>query len=138
MPDINIFAVIASVVMSMVIGSIWYSPSVLGNQWIKALGKTPLEMANYKPDMDMKKLYGIQTVVSLIGAYSLAFIIVSMGITSISSAILIGLIVSVGIVGTNAYGSTLWGHTSKDLFLINTGGNIITTVVMALILTIWQ
>ena len=136
--DVNIFAVIASVAMAMIIGSVWYSPSVLGKKWMDALKKTPEDLEKEKTSMNMTKLYSTQLLISFIGAYSLAFIITGMGITSIADAIIAGLIVSIGIIASNSYGNVLWGHGSREAFLIWTGGNIITIVVMSIILAIWQ
>lgn len=35
MPDVNYLAVLVSAIASMVLGMIWYNPSVFGNTWMK-------------------------------------------------------------------------------------------------------
>ena len=40
-PSINYIAVILATLSSMVVGSIWYTPKVFGNYWMKAAGITP-------------------------------------------------------------------------------------------------
>lgn len=40
-PEINYWAVILATLSSMVVGSIWYTPKVFGNYWMKQAGVTP-------------------------------------------------------------------------------------------------
>lgn len=40
-PEINYIAVLLATLSSMVIGSIWYTPRVFGNYWMKKAGITP-------------------------------------------------------------------------------------------------
>lgn len=40
-PEINYIAVVLATLSSMVIGSIWYTPRVFGNYWMKKAGITP-------------------------------------------------------------------------------------------------
>lgn len=40
-PDINIWAVLLATASSMVVGSIWYTPKVFGNYWMRVAKVTP-------------------------------------------------------------------------------------------------
>lgn len=40
-PLINYWAVILATLSSMIVGSMWYTPKVFGNYWMKATGVTP-------------------------------------------------------------------------------------------------
>lgn len=40
-PEINYWAVILATLSSMVVGSIWYTPKVFGNYWMRKSGVTP-------------------------------------------------------------------------------------------------
>ena len=41
LPEINYWAVILATLSSMIVGSIWYTPKVFGNYWMKTAGVTP-------------------------------------------------------------------------------------------------
>ncbi len=51
MVEINWLAVVLATVASMVIGSVWYTPKVFGNAWMKLakLDKKDMEKAGWKP-----------------------------------------------------------------------------------------
>jgi hypothetical protein len=40
-PNINYLAVVAATLSTMIVGSIWYTPKVFGNYWMKKAGVTP-------------------------------------------------------------------------------------------------
>ncbi|HEY4267070.1 MAG TPA: DUF1761 domain-containing protein, partial [Galbitalea sp.] len=40
-PSINYIAVILATLSSMIIGSVWYTPKVFGNYWMKLSGVKP-------------------------------------------------------------------------------------------------
>lgn len=67
--QINYLAVILAMVISMVVGSIWYARSVFGNAWIK------LAKIDMKRDRgSVMKPIAITMVVSLLTAYTLAHV----------------------------------------------------------------
>ena len=41
-PDINYIAVILATLSSMLVGTVWYTPKVFGNYWMKAANVTPV------------------------------------------------------------------------------------------------
>lgn len=66
---INWWAVILAAVAAMIVGSVWYTPKVLGNRWMKLVGKKPkdLEKMGWWP-------MGVAVIVSLLTAYILAHV----------------------------------------------------------------
>jgi hypothetical protein len=67
--EVNFLAVIAAMISSMVVGSIWYAQSVFGREWIK------LAKIDMKKDRDsVWRPIAITMVVSLITAYVLAHV----------------------------------------------------------------
>ncbi|XAS64388.1 DUF1761 domain-containing protein [Pseudarthrobacter sp. So.54] len=40
-PEINIWAVLLATLSSMAVGSLWYTPKVFGNYWMRVAGVTP-------------------------------------------------------------------------------------------------
>ncbi len=96
------------------------------------------DMERNKANVNMTKIYGMQAVLSLITAYALALIVGGMGVVGISEAIMLGLVVSLGFMATLHYQNVLYGNNSQKLWLINAGYSVVGTVIISLILTIWQ
>lgn len=67
--EVNIWGVLLATASSMVVGSIWYMPSVFGKSWAK-LAKVNLKEMGANP----AKAYGLTLVASLVTAYVLAHI----------------------------------------------------------------
>lgn len=66
-PEINIWAVLLATLSSMVVGSVWYTPKVFGNYWMKVAKVTPSGEAR-----DAVKPILITLVVSFVSALVLA------------------------------------------------------------------
>jgi hypothetical protein len=66
-PEINYIAVVLATLSSMVVGSIWYTPKVFGNYWMKKANVTPSGKAS-----DAVAPILITLVVSFITAWVLA------------------------------------------------------------------
>lgn len=66
-PEINIWAVLLATLSSMVVGSVWYTPKVFGNYWMKVAKVTPSGDAK-----DAVKPILITLVVSFVSALVLA------------------------------------------------------------------
>lgn len=70
--EVNYLAVFLASVVSMGLGFLWYSPVVLGKQWMKERGFTQESLK--KAQSEMGKLYGISFLVSLVMAYVLGHV----------------------------------------------------------------
>jgi hypothetical protein len=66
-PEINIWAVLLATLSSMVVGSVWYTPKVFGNYWMRVAKVSPSGEAK-----DAVKPILITLVVSFISAMVLA------------------------------------------------------------------
>ena len=64
-PEINIWAVLLATLSSMVVGSVWYTPKVFGNYWMRVAKVSPSGEAK-----DAVKPILITLVVSFISAWS--------------------------------------------------------------------
>ena len=69
--DVNYLAVVLAALSTMVVGSVWYMPSVFGNMWGK-LAK--VDMNKKMTGMQMTWLMGSAFLASLVGAYVLAHV----------------------------------------------------------------
>lgn len=65
MIDINWLVVLASGLIPLVVGFLWYHPSVFGNTWMRETG------VNMGEGMNMGKIMGISLIVSIMAAMGL-------------------------------------------------------------------
>lgn len=132
-PDINVLAVIAATVSTMIVGSIWYTPKVFGAYWMRVAKVTPSGSA-VGPIL-------ITLVVSFLSAWVLA------GATSIShafygggylgNAVVTGLVLFVGFTAARFITHDAFEGRPKGLTLLNVSHELVTVLVMSLIIGIW-
>lgn len=67
MPDVNVWAVLACGVGSLVLGGLWYSPALFGKQWQKLASLSDEQMAGGNA-----RIFGLAFVLSLVAAYVFA------------------------------------------------------------------
>lgn len=66
---INHWAVIVCAIFNLILGAIWYSPTLFYNSWMKENNFTENDLKNANPI----KMYGLSFLFSLIISYNLAF-----------------------------------------------------------------
>lgn len=135
-PDINYWAVILATLSSMVVGSIWYTPKVFGNYWMKAANVTPSGNAS-----DAVRPILITVVVSFITAWVLA------GATYLSwdfyggsflvNALLTGVILWAGFTAARFITHDAFDGRPTGLTVLNVVHELVTIVIMALIIGVW-
>ena len=68
--EVNWLAVLLAAASTMVVGSVWYTPKVFGNLWMKLIGKTQKDMEG----TSATKAILLTLVVSFFSAYVLAHV----------------------------------------------------------------
>ncbi len=139
MVPVNYLAVLASAVLSMVIGSIWFGP-LFGKQWMKLMGMNKESMKGMKSG-DMAKLYGIQFVGSLVMAFVLAHALVFAAaylyVTGISAGLQAGFWNWAGFVAPVTLTAVLWEGKSWKLWLLNNAYYLVLLCSMGVLLALW-
>ena len=134
-PSINYIAVVLATLSSMVIGSIWYTPRVFGNYWMKAANVTP------GSGKDAIRPIAVTLVVSFITAWVLA------GAAYISfdfyqgsflvNSLLTGLILWAGFTAARFITHDQFDGRPTGLTVLNVAHELVTIMVMALIIGVW-
>lgn len=133
--DVNYLAILACGVASMIIGFVWYSKALFGNQWMKLAKISPDEMN--KANQNMFALYAPMFVASLVMAFVLAqFIFFASAITWMQGAI-IGFWAWLGFVATIMLTGVIFERKPMQLYYIQAGYQLVTLVVMGAILGGW-
>ena len=135
-PSINYIAVVLATLSSMIVGSIWYTPKVFGNYWMKAANITP--SGNSK---DAIRPILLTLVVSFVTAWVLA------GAAYISwefyggsffvNALLTAIILWAGFTAARFITHDAFDGRPAGLTVLNVAHEFVTIVIMAIIIGVW-
>jgi hypothetical protein len=132
MPQINIWAVLAAGLSSMVLGGLWYSPALFGKAWSAASGVTQAQASS----ANMAKIMGSAFVLAVIGAAVFAAFLGPRPEPMFATAagLSAGLCWVAGSFGINY----LFEQRSLRLFLINGGYHTLQYTLIGLVLGLWH
>jgi hypothetical protein len=132
MPQINLWAVLAAGLSSMILGALWYSPVLFGKAWSAASGVTE-EQAKAA---NMAKIMGTAFALAVVGAAVFAmFLGPRPGLMFATAAGLsAGLCWVAGSFGINY----LFEQRPLRLFLINGGYHTLQYTLIGLVLGLWH
>lgn len=130
---VNWWAIILATLSTMVVGSIWYTPKVFGNSWMKLVGKTPKQL-----DKNGMRPILITVVVSLITAYVLAHMVFLsnkfFGSSYLQDSVSTAFWLWLGLVAARMITHDAFEGRPAKLTLMNTAHELVTLVVMGVII----
>ena len=140
MPDttINLIPVVIAGVINMLLGTLWYSPYVMGKLWMKSMGKTEEEIKQGSSNASMGLIYVVNTIASLLFAYVLAHIVKFASLTTFAEGANAGFWVWLGFVVTTVIPGYLYENRPKMLYFIFIIYQLISIVLMGGVLAIWH
>lgn len=139
----NFLGVFLAALSSMLVGSLWYSPLLFGNIWIKLskFSEKDMEQAREK---GMGKIFAIQFVSSLVMAYVLNFVLrIFLGFgpgnlvsteLNVLHAMVFAAFIWLGFFATIGLNMVLWDGKPLKLYFIHVGCSLVTLVFMTVIL----
>ncbi len=138
--QVNYVAIVVAVLVNFILGFIWYTP-LFGKTWGKEMGYDP----NMKPD---KSIMIRGMLFMLIGNFLFAWVLAHNiaawmfvpGVKEMGparNALSAAIFTWLGFYFPGELGGTVWERHSWKLFWINTGYNLVSLLVVALILTYW-
>jgi hypothetical protein len=130
--SLNFVAILVATIAGMGIGALWYSPVLLGNQWMKAMGKNKEELGKGANTAYMWSGLG-----TLLLAYILAHFVDYAGATSAMLGALTGFWAWLGFVVPTGLNTVVYEGRSKNIYWINMGYHLVEFVVMGAILAAW-
>jgi hypothetical protein len=135
---VNLWAVVACAVASMIVGSIWYGP-LFGKTFIAATGMDQWP-AEKKAAMKAKMAWSYvgQFIASLLMFYILAtFIVWSSPVLNVRFGMGVSFFMWLGFIVPVKYADTLWGG-KMSLFWLSIGNMLITMLVAGAIIGAWR
>lgn len=133
---INYWAVLVSGLVCMVVGSLWYSPLVFGNVWMKLSGMTEKQLEEAKKK-GMGKTYVISFLSTLVMAYVLAHFVDYTEATTFMLGMQTGFWIWLGFIATVMLGMVLWDNKPFTLYLINTLHYLVCLLLIGGLLAAW-
>ena len=132
--DINIWAVVVAWLINMAVGALWYSPKGFAKQWSTYTGidimKIPTQQAN--------KIIGFVALSALTQAFTLAFVLRSLNVTTAIDGLIAGLVLWFGLVTATMVGVTLYSKRSWGFLWLNSSYFLVVMTVNSVILAIWR
>ena len=139
--SINWLAVIAAVLASMVIGSIWFSPKGFYPAWLKALGQIDKNDPNDRDMGPVVRIFGLTILASFVQAVFMSLMVNAMGSMSggatLASGATAGFLLWLGFVAPSSLTNKLFADRVKAWYY-EAGNHLITFVVMGAILGAWH
>ena len=134
---LNYWGILASAVVSMVVGSIWYGP-LFGKTFRKEMGMD--QWSAEKQEAEKKKmgmLYFGQFIASVVMFFVLDWYIVTSVHPGVYGGVANAFGLWLGFVVPLAFGNAIWGGKMK-LFWLNIGSMLITMLISGAILGGWR
>ena len=128
---LNWFAIIVATILSFALGWLWFGP-LFGKQWLESLGKTADDI---EPS---PKPFIISAVTTLVTCFVMAVLIKCLGIESWFDGAVLGLAVGIGFIAASNYSDGAFCGWSMKLMTIQSSYRAVYSVIMGILLAIWQ
>jgi hypothetical protein len=133
---LNILAVLASGVASLILGFVWYGP-LFGKAWAKYTGWTE-EKIKTIPGSRMARTYILTFLAALVSAFVLSALSQSLGARTAVDGLILGLATGIGIAAMGFATTYLFEHKPIGLWLIVAGYQVFYLAVAGIIVTVWR
>ena len=135
---VNLVAVLASGIVSMVLGMLWYGP-LFGKKWMQLSGiKEPSKEEQGKIMGKMLPSMAGGFVAALVMAYVLSMFVKFVGAATPLDGALVGFWAWLGFIATVTMSSVLWEGKPWRLWILNIGYYLVTLVATGAILAAWM
>ncbi|MFH1068962.1 MAG: DUF1761 domain-containing protein [Candidatus Glassbacteria bacterium] len=132
--QINYPAVVTAVIVTQILGSLWYSPLLFGKAWVAAVGVSEEKLK----EGGVARAYVGAIAGSAVMAYVLAhFVDYTLSIT-VAEGLQCGFWLWLGFIATTAAVNSLFEKRPLRLYLINQGYHLACLLAMGAILAVWQ
>ncbi len=125
---VNYLSVLVGAIGAMVVGYVWYSKQLFGEEWTHLVG---IKMKDMK-GADMSKTMGLAFVGALLTAYVLYHFIAygNEGVVNISAGLITAFWGWLGFVATTSYMMNMFQGKPMKLWLIDAGQHLVAFLVM--------
>jgi hypothetical protein len=138
--SINWLAVIACVIVSMIVGSLWFNPKTFFPAWWKAIGKTDKDDPRMTGNMGVT--WGLTILSAIVQAVFMALMVNALGSAmpggaTLASGALTGFFLWLGFVAPTSLLNKVFAGQLKA-WVIEVGNHLVTFVLFGAILGAWH
>ncbi len=134
LPQVNYLAVLTSGVVIFILGGLWYSPVLFAKKWIALHGKSEADFKGGASPV----LYLLALVSGLISAWVLAVMVNHFPPVSATRGATVGVLCWLGFAGATSLANALFSMKPKQLWLIDSGYNLVSFIIAGIILAVWR
>ncbi|QQG38341.1 MAG: DUF1761 domain-containing protein [Candidatus Kaiserbacteria bacterium] len=132
MTEVSLISLLASGIVSLLIGFAWYHPKVFGGIWMRLSNITPESQERGKRRMPVSA--GITFLASMVIAYVMSYFGIAWGVYDPIGAIELAFWIWIGFVAPTMLGTVLWEQKPFLLYVINVGFWFVALVAIAIVL----
>jgi hypothetical protein len=137
-PQLNYLAVVVCGVLIFMLGGLWYSPLLFAKKWMALMGMTEADIEAASKRTSMPLQYLAVFICGLVTATVLAVVVEQFKDLTAPKGALIGAICWLGFAGATSFGTALFSMKPKQLWLINSGYNLVAFVLAGAVLGAWR
>lgn len=131
----NWLEIVIGAVAAMALGFLWYSPVLFGKQWMKLSGISVKDIEESKKK-GMNKTYFLSTIAAVLMAYVLNVVLNVFHPVNILHTLIITFMLWLGFVATTMITTVLFDNKPFKLFLINSGYQLASLLVMGVVFSL--
>lgn len=133
---VNLWAVGLAGVVSMVVGFAWYSAYLFGKPWVKLMGYTSETLK--KAQREMGPWYAVAFGLALLQAYVLSMMQYATLSVSLSETMMLAFWLWLGMIVPVQMTGVIFARQPFKLFMINTGYQLTSILVMSMVIGWWR
>lgn len=134
--SLNWLPLVVAAVVHMALGAAWYSPTLFGKQWTKAMGWSQEELESRKKNMG--STYLIALIGSVVFAAVLQHFVYFTSAKTLALGAKTGFWVWLGFIAPVLLAGYLWEGKSLKLYKINAGYYLVSLLVLGALLAGWR
>jgi hypothetical protein len=129
--EMNWIAVLIGVVISMVLGALWYGP-LFGQAWLRMIGKR-------QEDLEAStSTYLTTAFASLLTMISLNLIVIAFGATTLVNGLLVGALIGIGLSATATFVYTNFEGPPLNVWALYVAYQVVVFLIMGAVFAIWR
>jgi len=132
--EMNYLAILTATFITMILGALWYSPLLFGNQWMKLMGFTAEQL---KKEGSAKEMM-ISVITSFVEAVVLASLIIMTGADTLFRGIHLGLMIGIGFIAMVTLSNAMFNKTPIQVWLMGAGYRVLYFMINGALLTAWK
>ncbi|HVT05149.1 MAG TPA: DUF1761 domain-containing protein [Thermoanaerobaculia bacterium] len=136
LPPVKYPAVFVTGVIIFLLGGLWYSPVVFARRWMTLMARSEEELKAGAGSMPVN--FTLAFLCGLLIAWVMAIILGYVGSPSAATGAIVGSLCWLGFAASTSYATAVFSNTPKELWLINSGYNLVCFVIAGVILSVWR